>query len=889
MALTAGTRLGPYEVQGALGAGGMGEVYRARDTRLDRVVAIKVLPAHLSSNPEFRQRFEREARAISSLQHPHICTLHDIGHQDGLDYLVMEYLEGETLAERIAKGPLPVEQVLRIATEVGEALDKAHRRGVVHRDLKPGNIMLTKAGAKLLDFGLAKVIADTEPLGITRMTIGDGKLTAEGTLVGTLQYMAPEQLEGQPADARTDIFALGTVIYEMATARPAFGGRSPASLIAAILSSDPQPMSAAQPLTPPALERVVRQCLRKDRDERWQTAHDLLIALHWVAQGQEEGGAPSLRPVTETRSRIRTAALVLACLILGAAAAFFGVQRSLPPTAPAVESVARLSHDPGISEWPTWSPTGGMLAFASNRDGRFQIYVRRTEGGQEVNITADDSQNYQPAFAPDGNSVAFVSTRSSHSGLIEIGATFGFEFRTYGGDLWVAPALGGRARRLAADANFPAWSSDGQKIAYVSGIEEHRSIMQVAAAGGAATPLLPGAASHWEIVRVQYSPGGKWVSFEAVTGQVFLIAVGGGPPRQFAVATSHAWDPTGNWVYFLRRDAAGGTRLMRVAVDEAAGRTTGEPQTVNVTTGLLRDLTVARDGKSLAVSELEGSLNLTRLPLTPDGGSPAGPEEVLNSGRVIDRYPTMSHDGRRIAFSSDRMGSEQVWIMDVRSRRLERLEMPGEDAGTNVPAWTPDGREIVVTRRLGPGEQTLWRVAVDGSAAEQLVPPQPTLEGGQISPDGTQMSYSAVVSGVRQVFAVELATRTSRQLTSSAGDKWGGAWSADGRSILFVSNAGTGVQVWRKALDGGQEQQLTTGYERIRHAFYSPDGRWIYYQPSHRNIFRIPAGGGTPQQVTRFPDAALFIEEPAISPDGKHLLYTRSMGGASLWLLSLAR
>src|SRR5215813_8930336 len=289
MALTVGTRLGPYEIQSLLGAGGMGEVYRARDTRLERAVAIKVLPAHLSSDPDLRQRLEREAKAVSKLSHPHICTLHDIGHQDGMDFLVMELVEGEKLERRLVKGALPLEQTVRYGTQIADALAKAHKLGITHRDLKPANIMLTKSGAKLMDFGLAKesrpAVTTAAP---TEMTAENTRLTVEGTIVGTFQYMAPEQLEGKEADARTDIFALGEVIYEMATGQPAFVGKSRARLIAAILSSEPQPMLALQPMTPPALERIVKKCMAKDPEERWQCASDMASQFRWLAEATDE-------------------------------------------------------------------------------------------------------------------------------------------------------------------------------------------------------------------------------------------------------------------------------------------------------------------------------------------------------------------------------------------------------------------------------------------------------------------------------------------------------------------------------------------------------------------------------------------------------------------------
>src|SRR5246127_4793777 len=303
MGLRSGTQLGPYEILSAIGAGGMGEVYRARDTRLERIVAVKILPDHLADRSELRERFEREARTIASLNHPHICTLFDIGQQDGIDYLVMEYLEGETLARRLQKSPLPLEQVLQYAIEIADALDKAHRKGVTHRDLKPGNIMLTKSGTKLLDFGLAKLKQEVAPANVqlSQLPTANDPLTAQGTIVGTLQYMAPEQLEGKEVDARTDIFAFGVVVYEMATGKKAFEGKSQASVIGAILETDPPLMSSLQPMTPPALDRVVKTCLAKEPDGRWQTASDLCGELKWIAEGGSQTTAPGDATAGRTR------------------------------------------------------------------------------------------------------------------------------------------------------------------------------------------------------------------------------------------------------------------------------------------------------------------------------------------------------------------------------------------------------------------------------------------------------------------------------------------------------------------------------------------------------------------------------------------------------------
>jgi ABC-type branched-subunit amino acid transport system substrate-binding protein/predicted Ser/Thr protein kinase len=322
MSVLPGTRLGPYEVLSCLGSGGMGEVYKARDARLGRSVAIKVLRPNLSSDADLRARFEREARVVSSLNHPHICTLHDIGHQDGVDFLVMEFLEGETLAERLERGALPLEQALRLASQIASALDSAHRAGIIHRDLKPGNVILTKSGAKLLDFGLAMARPLASAVEVSAMVTEAKPLTEKGTILGTVRYMSPEQLEGKAVDARSDLFAFGSILYEMVTGQRAFTAESPASLIGVILRDEPVPITSLQPLTPPALERLVAICLAKDPDERWQTARDLGKALRWIAEGLSSPSAvlPASPPArSPSRWLIAGAAALAAVALIGGA------------------------------------------------------------------------------------------------------------------------------------------------------------------------------------------------------------------------------------------------------------------------------------------------------------------------------------------------------------------------------------------------------------------------------------------------------------------------------------------------------------------------------------------------------------------------------------------
>jgi serine/threonine protein kinase len=397
MAILPGKTVGPYQILSAIGAGGMGEVYKARDTRLDRTVAIKVLSAHLVDRADSRERFDREARTIAGLNHPHICTLFDIGQQDGINYLVMEYLEGETLAERLKKGPLPMEQVLQYAIEISDALDKAHRKGVTHRDLKPGNIVLTKTGSKLLDFGLAKLRQDTKPDApySELVTIQAGE-TAEGTILGTLQYMAPEQVEARPVDARTDIFAFGAVVYEMATGKKAFEGRSQASLIAKILETDPPPISSLQPVTPPALDRLVKKCLAKEPEKRWQAASDVCDELKWIAeQGQgPQAAMPASGGIAKRGVRERLGWLVAAIAILVAAALVAAVLyfRRSPAE---VRAVHFTVAPPEKQTFPVLGNTPSFLSVSP--DGSKLAFVAVDPGGHSLLWIRDlDSQTAQP-------------------------------------------------------------------------------------------------------------------------------------------------------------------------------------------------------------------------------------------------------------------------------------------------------------------------------------------------------------------------------------------------------------------------------------------------------------------------------------------------------------
>ena len=424
MPLQAGTSLGPYQIDAPLGAGGMGEVYKATDTRLDRTVAIKVLPEHVANDPDLKQRFEREAKTVAALSHPHICPVFDVGKQDGINFLVMEYLDGQTLAQRLEKGALPLDQALTVAIEIADALDKAHRQGIVHRDLKPANIMLTKAGAKLLDFGLAKLKPTDQVGGLSAMATQSAGLTGEGKILGTLQYMAPEQLEGKEADARTDIFAFGATVYEMVTGQKAFTGESQASLIAAILERVPVPMSTLQSVTPARLDEIVKTCLAKDPEDRWQSARDLGRELAWIVEGGALSGESAAVVTAQLRAWRPSVGLAVVAAVGVSSLAVWSVMRPAPPAPRPLEQFVITTPPDGLvrtrgQRQVAISPDGRVIVYGSGwrairgdpaRDGDPQLYFRAIDQLDAAPIRGSEGGE-APFFSPDGSQVGFLDGR----------------------------------------------------------------------------------------------------------------------------------------------------------------------------------------------------------------------------------------------------------------------------------------------------------------------------------------------------------------------------------------------------------------------------------------------------------------------------------------------
>jgi serine/threonine protein kinase/Tol biopolymer transport system component len=803
--LSSGTKLGPYEISSPIGAGGMGEVYKARDNRLDRTVAIKILPEHLAENPERRERFEREARAVSSLNHPHICTLHDIGIHDGIDFIVMEYLEGETLADRLKKGPLRFEDALHYGRQIADGLDKAHRHGVVHRDLKPGNIMLTKAGAVLLDFGLAKrtgLAGDATGGSDSAQPTQAKDLTDEGTVVGTFQYMAPEQLEGGEIDARTDLFAFGAVLYEMLTGKKAFTGKSQASLIGAILKDDPPAISRLQPTSPPELDRVLKKCLAKDTDERWASAHDVSEILTWICDG-----ATSEANRHAPRSR-NAAILVGVALSAGALGAWLGGVSSEGP----VDGPTHFSFDAG-SDGGAWlepegpsvavSPDGRSIAFVTQRLGQDgPIWVRDLES-LELRPLPETNGARVPFFSPDGRWIAYwhegqikkVPVRGGVPQTIDsvtaIGAVRGaswgennfiyFNEQTLG--IFRMPAAGGEPELLLA----PHPDEAIKTVRFPHVLPGERALLYVAG---------PASMDSYDQATIML------LSLE--TGETRRLVEGGSNPR---------YSSTGHILY----GRAG--QLLAIPFDPERQRVTGEPRAVLAGVATTHSWGSAHFGLSRT-----GTLVYV----------PGAPEDYFTSTSWFDlegnREPfqvardlfevVISPEGNNVAVWESK-GNEELWSFDLSRQTLTRIT----DRWDNVyPRWTADGKSIAYVA-MPPGHGIVRKAADGTGAPEVLLETDSVPILGNVSPDGRVLIYSddgdiwlLPLTGEAEPEAIVVAPRAQTDPRLSPDGNW----------IAYVSDESGHNEIYVQPFRGSGSRTLIS-IGGGRHPEWRGDGQELFF------------------------------------------------------------
>jgi Tol biopolymer transport system component len=860
MSLAPGTKLGPYEILSPLGAGGMGEVYRARDTRLGRDVAVKVLPQHLSAQPEVRARFEREAKTVSSLNHPHICTLFDVGREGATDYLVMELIEGETLATKLARGPLPIADVMKIGGEIADALDRAHRAGVVHRDLKPGNIMLTRGGAKLMDFGLARAAgiaggAGSGSLGgLTQSPTVAQPLTAEGTIVGTFQYMSPEQLEGKEADARSDLWALGCVLYEMATGKRAFEGKSQASLITSIMGSQPAPISQVAPMTPPALDNLARAMLAKDPADRIQSAHDVKLQLAWIAEGGSQAGVP--KPVAHLRrNRERLAWIVAGVAVVAAGAAGYVATRPAP-TVPPVQAVIQppkgvLYSSSTDRPMPlAISPDGTTIAFcARDGEGPDLLWVRSL-GADDARALPGTEGAEGPFFSPDGKSLGFQANgrlkRIDVAGGPVIELVTGSDYRggTWGarGEIVFSPAAYGPLSMVAerggpvtiitaldttmseATHRYPHFLPDGRHYLYLA---------RRAGAGKGETPFIY-AAELGSSERVRVVEVASNVQY--ASGHILYVQGGMLVAQPFDASALEVTGPPVPLVDNVRMDERFSRAVFAVSASGVLVCMTGADQTRTQ----LRWLD--REGRKIA-----------------DVGEPA---DYTYGGT-----PAISPDGRSalMAIANRERGLSDIWIIDLESGRRRKLTVDGADHPHGI--WLPDGRSVAVTttaenaggidvlsidglaaRRVVSGPSFSWPLTASGD--DILYAPENTgsrfigdlfrasLSGqgeasplattkadeylAQFSPDGKFVAYTSDETGRIEVFVMAYPAGGRWQVSQNGGTQ--ARWNRNGRELIFVDPQNFLVSVDVEATEGS----FQTGETKQLFQFHGAAGVWRY-------------------------------------------------------------
>jgi eukaryotic-like serine/threonine-protein kinase len=865
MPLTPGTKLGPYEIQSPIGAGGMGEVYRARDTRLDRTVAIKVLNSDLVASTDLRARFEREAKIISQLQHPHICVLHDVGKEGATDFLVMEFLEGESLADRLKRGPLGEPELLKTAVEIADALEKAHRAGVVHRDLKPGNVMLTKMGAKLLDFGLAKPVGaaavsgtgsgssrSTLAAALTQTSPAPGSpLSTAGAVVGTVQYMSPEQVQGLEADARSDIFAFGLMLFEMVTGKRAFEGKTQATVVGQILAVDPPSASTVRPGTMPALDRVIRLCLEKDPDERLQTAHDLKLELERIAAERPSAGTTA---ATKTPNSVAWAAGLVAALLLGAGAGFL-VPRS-HPAAPSIRTVIdpppaslfRLRDD--TAGPPVLSPDGRTLAFTAASEGKQTLWVRPMNSLEARALPGTDDAFF-PFWSPDGSSLGFFADGKLKT--IELNG---------GAPIIVCDAQLGRGG---------TWGPDGNILFSAS---PNSPILRVTASGGTPVEITKIDSSRHTSHRWPFVlPDGKHFLYLAMhhdlaqsgNDTVYFATVDGRENRDLMHASSNAIYADG-FLLFARGD-----QLMAQPFDPTKGSLRGEPRMVakgvmNDASTWHMDASATDNGLLVFGSGLLGDLQLVWL-------DRSGKQVGIVADKLANlQFARISPQGDRVAMQIDN-GINDVWVVDlVRGVRTRLTFGPNSNL---FPLWSPDGKWIAYLSSRN-GKATLYRKPADGSGAEELL-----LTDDQVttpndwSSDGKTLLYHRGFPGSASIWAVPLEGERKPYMVSPRG-MWGRLspnqhWLAyqsaqSGMIEIYVVAFGGGQGKWQVSANGGQSAQ------------WSKDGKELYYFDGTQSLVSVPvqdSGGalqfGSPQilvnrwTVLSFP----FFD---VSADGKKIL-----------------
>jgi Tol biopolymer transport system component len=895
-----GSTLLHYRIVRALGSGGMGEVYAAEDTKLHRIVALKILPAATASDPERLARFQREAQAIAALNHPNVVTIYSVEEAAGTHFLTMELVEGKTLAELIPPHGFMLAEFLKITVPLTDAVSAAHAQGVVHRDLKPSNVMIGPGGrVKVLDFGLAKLRQETLG-GVNLTALSTDRLTAPHHVFGTPAYMSPEQAEGRSVDHRTDVFSLGIMLYEMVTGRRPFAGDSPLSVLSSILKDTPAPVGQVRPDLPADLDRILRRCLAKDPARRYQTAIDLkteLEDLESAVTAARLADAPASTSSIAVPRRPRAGrywrAAALTIVSLGVALVLTG--RFGWPNWTRTESGASIVHPvftqltsaPAAELFPSLSPDGRWIVYAGEGAGNRDIYLQSTSGQTPINLTEDSSaDDEQPAFSPDGEHIAFRSGRD-------------------GGGLFVMGRTGEAVRRITRAGFNPAWSPDGTQIAYTAMRTELRpqnsegwsELWVVSAQGGEARrlvdadTLLPSWSPHG--LRIAY--GGR-LGIER-QGDLLTVPVGGG--ESIPVTTDRfrdwnpVWAPDGTYLYFLS-DRAGSMNIWRVAIDEASGRPRGEPEPITSPAPFAAHLTISADGRRLAYSSVLETQNIHKLTLNPVSGEVVGEPELVTTGTRFWSSPDPSPDGRSVVMYSQVNPEGDLYVVDVATRQMRQLTQ--DRATDRVPRWSPDGQWIAAFSDRD-GTLQVWKIRPDGSDLAQVTE---TRDAAYVawSPDAGRMAVTLASAGTSS--GGSSANAPGSAIIMDPRRPWSGqtaeivprapephprfapnSWSPDGRWLIGENGLGTFVISMYSVHDRTFQRLTDFGQWPV----WLPDSRRVLFVSRGREFHILDTVTKNTKQI--FSVVRDTLGPPRLTRDGRTAFFSRRVTEADIWLVNL--
>ena len=864
-----GKTISHYTILEKLGEGGMGVVYKAKDITLDRFVALKFLPSRLAGSEQEQLRFLQEARAASALNHPNVATIHEIAEAEGETFLVMEYVDGETLRAKTEAGPLSGKETLQIAIQSADAIQKAHENGIVHRDIKSENIMVTKDGrAKVMDFGLARLKGGT-------------RVTKPGSTVGTAAYMAPEQIQGMEVDARADIFSFGVVLYELFAGKLPFRGEHGSALMYEVVNVHPPPLAETAKNVDPEVNRIVMKCLEKERDERYQSMREVLVDLkHYHRDsGEKIAVRPSRPPERNSRRQgkltpILLAVIAVCILALIAVVWLFVIDREPVQERRGQAMLSKLTSKPGLEDEPSWSPDGKFIAYTTDERGNLDIVVQPVGGGQEIWVADSPADEAQPAWSPDGGKLAFVSSRD-HDGRLSIAlgmSRLQWYMNGKGGDIFLVPALGGTPVKLVENGYYPAWAPDGKKIVFQSNREGTWDLWTISLEGGVPERLTSDELAEYH---PHWSADGEWIVYCAGripdTYVLRVVPAGGGEPidivREEDWFVGPEWSTDGTHILYSSFKA-GFLNIWTVPFSSSGDEVS--PTRVTIGEGNDVNLSVAPGGSTLAFATLRNTPDIWELTL------PSGILRQVTSETSSEDMPDPSPDGKTLLVESDRSGKRALWSVDMEGRVLSQVS-----SGRTREAfarWSPDGSRLAYNAKGSIVVQKYGDIS-----AEKIVS-----VGGYPawSPDGSSIAFSKDDQEGSNIWVYSFATGDSNQITFGQYYKNFSTWSPDGRQIAYQVESGDVRDIMIVPSAGGTPVSLVTGDRENSHPQWSPtDPDQILFVRDHKNLFLVSVSTGTERQITHYKEANLIVDYPSWAYDGKKVYFSLARKVGDLYIL----